>query len=153
MMKVKNIMAGLAAAMLSVSALYAGSPVREYREILRLQENGMHGRSRHLFSRNADRITGGDNEGMDLLNWRFAKANREFTLNEYKKIIDLKGGLVQALDVLKDIDGLSIIRMTKRDIVRHKLVTRVVEAYEQFEQKNKKTKENKKQDEQGINKN
>jgi len=62
-------------------------------------------------------------------------------------------GLVQALDVLKDIDGLSIIRMTKRDIVRHKLVTRVVEAYEQFEQKNKKTKENKKQDEQGINKN
>ncbi|MBO5812602.1 MAG: PhoH family protein, partial [Bacteroidaceae bacterium] len=62
-------------------------------------------------------------------------------------------GLVQALDVLKDIDGLSIIKMTKRDIVRHKLVTRVVEAYEQFEQKNKKTKENKKQDEQGINKN
>lgn len=62
-------------------------------------------------------------------------------------------GLVQALDVLKDIDGLSIIRMTKRDIVRHKLVTKVVEAYEQFDQKNKKTKENKKQDEQGINKN
>ena len=62
-------------------------------------------------------------------------------------------GLVQALDVLKDIDGLSIIRMTKRDIVRHKLVTRVVEAYEQFEQNNKKTKENMKQDEQGINKN
>lgn len=62
-------------------------------------------------------------------------------------------GLVQALDVLKGIDGLSIIRMTKRDIVRHKLVTKVVEAYEQFDQKNKKTKENKKQDEQGINKN
>lgn len=62
-------------------------------------------------------------------------------------------GLVQALDVLKNIEGLSIIRMTKRDIVRHKLVTRVVEAYEQFDQKNKKTKENKKQDEQGINKN
>ena len=28
--------------------------------------------------------------------------------------------------------------MNNRDIVRHKLVTRVVEAYEQFEQKNKK---------------
>ena len=40
----------------------------------------------------------GDNEGMDLLGWRFAKKDREFTLNEYKKIIDLKGGLVQALD-------------------------------------------------------
>ncbi len=62
-------------------------------------------------------------------------------------------GLVQALDVLKNIDGLSIIRMNKRDIVRHKLVTRVVEAYEQFEQKNKKLKENSKQDEQSIDKN
>ena len=40
----------------------------------------------------------GDNEGMDLLNWRFAKVNREFTLNEYRKIIDLKGSLVQTLD-------------------------------------------------------
>ena len=62
-------------------------------------------------------------------------------------------GLIQALDVLKNIDGLSIIRMNKRDIVRHKLVTRVVEAYEQFEQKNKKLKENSKQDEQSIDKN
>lgn len=62
-------------------------------------------------------------------------------------------GLIQALDVLKNIDGLSIIRMNKRDIVRHKLVTRVVEAYEQFEQKNKKLKENIKQDEQSIDKN
>lgn len=40
----------------------------------------------------------GDNEGMDLLNWRFAKVNREFTLNEYRKIIDLKDSLVQTLD-------------------------------------------------------
>lgn len=62
-------------------------------------------------------------------------------------------GLVQALDVLKNIDGLSIIRMTKRDIVRHKLVTRVVEAYEQFEQKSKRTKDNKNKDEQSIDKN
>ena len=40
----------------------------------------------------------GDNEGRDLLNWRFAKRDKEFTLNEYKKIIDLKGNLVATLD-------------------------------------------------------
>ena len=66
-MNTKNIMAGLAAALLSVSALYADSPVREYREILRLQESGMHGRSRHLFNRNAGRIVGGDDEGRAVL--------------------------------------------------------------------------------------
>ena len=66
-MNVKNIMAGLAAALLSVSAVYADSPVKEYREILRLQESGMHGRSRHLFGRKADRIVGGDAEGRAIL--------------------------------------------------------------------------------------
>ena len=46
-------------------------------------------------------------------------------------------GLVQALDVLEGIEGLSIIRMTKKDIVRHKLVTRVVDAYDRYEQAHK----------------
>ena len=46
-------------------------------------------------------------------------------------------GLVQALDVLEGIEGLSIIRMTKKDIVRHKLVTRVVDAYDRYEQDHK----------------
>ena len=66
-MNMKNIMAGMAAALLSVSALYADAPVKEYREILRLQESGMHGRSRHIFTQKADRIIGGDNEGRAVL--------------------------------------------------------------------------------------
>lgn len=40
----------------------------------------------------------GDNEGMDLLNWRFAKKNPEFYKSEYKKLIDLRGSLVEVLD-------------------------------------------------------
>ena len=39
-------------------------------------------------------------------------------------------GLVNALQVLKDIKGISFIHMDKSDIVRHKLVTQIVEAYE-----------------------
>lgn len=63
----KNIMAGLAAALLSASALYADVPVREYREILRLQENGMHGRSRYLFNEKAAASRGGDASGRAVL--------------------------------------------------------------------------------------
>ncbi|HZK03943.1 MAG TPA: PhoH family protein [Bacteroidaceae bacterium] len=50
-------------------------------------------------------------------------------------------GLVQALEILKDVPGLSIVRMTKKDIVRHKLVSSIVDAYDQFDRLNKKTKE------------
>ena len=49
-------------------------------------------------------------------------------------------GLVQALDILKGVEGISIIRMTKKDIVRHKLVTRIVDAYDSYDQKHKEQK-------------
>lgn len=42
-------------------------------------------------------------------------------------------GLVQALRILKDIKGISFIELNRKDIVRHKLVTRIVEAYEKFD--------------------
>lgn len=45
-------------------------------------------------------------------------------------------GLVQALRVLKGIKGIGVVELNKKDIVRHKLVSRIVEAYEKFE-KNK----------------
>ena len=49
-------------------------------------------------------------------------------------------GLVQALRILKDVKGISFIELNKKDIVRHKLVTRIVEAYEKFDEKMKKEK-------------
>lgn len=44
-------------------------------------------------------------------------------------------GLVQALRILKGVKGISFIELNKKDIVRHKLVTRIVEAYEKFDEK------------------
>ena len=44
-------------------------------------------------------------------------------------------GLVQVLKILKGVKGISFIELNKKDIVRHKLVTRIVEAYEKFEEK------------------
>lgn len=49
-------------------------------------------------------------------------------------------GLVQALDVLDGVEGLAVVRMTKRDIVRHRLVTRIVEAYDAYDETHKRTK-------------
>ena len=50
-----------------------------------------------------------------------------------------KSGLIQALHILKDIKGISFIEMNKKDIIRHKLVTRIVEAYEKYEEQQKET--------------
>ena len=44
---------------------------------------------------------------------------------------NVRSGLIEALGILKDIKGIGFIELTKKDIVRHKLVTRIVEAYEQ----------------------
>lgn len=46
-------------------------------------------------------------------------------------------GLVQALKILKDVKGISFIELNRKDIVRHKLVTQIVEAYERFENERK----------------
>lgn len=42
-------------------------------------------------------------------------------------------GLIQALRVLKDVPGIGRVEFGKKDIVRHALVQRIVEAYERFD--------------------
>jgi phosphate starvation-inducible PhoH-like protein len=41
-------------------------------------------------------------------------------------------GLVEAMKVVNDIDGISFIHFDERDVVRHKLVQQIVKAYEAF---------------------
>ena len=42
-------------------------------------------------------------------------------------------GLLHAQRVLKGVPGIGFVTLNKKDIVRHKLVTRIVEAYEKHE--------------------
>ena len=42
-------------------------------------------------------------------------------------------GLVHATRILKDVKGIGFVNLNKKDIVRHKLVTRIVDAYESYE--------------------
>jgi len=53
-----------------------------------------------------------------------------------------KSGLKEALNILEDVEGISIVNLTQKDIVRHKLVTRIVNAYDKYD----KMKEKERQD-------
>ena len=44
-------------------------------------------------------------------------------------------GLVQAMQILKGVKGIGRVEFEKKDIVRHKLVQRIVEAYDKYESK------------------
>ncbi|EFM02537.1 PhoH family protein [Hoylesella marshii] len=47
-----------------------------------------------------------------------------------------KSGLKEAISILKDVEGISFVNLNQKDIVRHRLVTQIVNAYEQHEQEN-----------------
>ncbi|MDR1402300.1 MAG: PhoH family protein [Tannerellaceae bacterium] len=47
-------------------------------------------------------------------------------------------GLIQAMNILKGVKGIGKIEFNRKDIVRHKLVQRIVEAYDKFDAKQKK---------------
>ena len=44
-----------------------------------------------------------------------------------------KSGLVEALNILQGIEGIGVVHLSQHDIVRHKLVTRIVNAYDEFD--------------------
>ena len=48
-----------------------------------------------------------------------------------------KSGLIEALHILNNVEGIGIVNLDRSDIVRHKLVTRIVNAYEQFDKEMK----------------
>ncbi len=44
-----------------------------------------------------------------------------------------RSGLVEAIDVVSKVEGISFIYFTERDVVRHNLVQSIIRAYEEFE--------------------
>ena len=43
---------------------------------------------------------------------------------------NVKSGLVEVIDLLKNIDGIGFAHLTSKDVVRHKLVREIIDAYE-----------------------
>ncbi|MDE7136595.1 MAG: PhoH family protein, partial [Muribaculaceae bacterium] len=48
----------------------------------------------------------------------------------------VSSGLIQALKILKGVPGIGKVEFGKKDIVRHSLVQRIVEAYEKYDKEN-----------------
>ncbi|HCO38727.1 MAG TPA: phosphate starvation-inducible protein PhoH, partial [Aquificaceae bacterium] len=44
-----------------------------------------------------------------------------------------QSGLVEAIKVLKGIEGISFVWFKEEDVVRHPIVARIIKAYEEFE--------------------
>ena len=47
-----------------------------------------------------------------------------------------KSGLIDAMNILKNIEEISFVNLTGKDIVRHKLVTKMVSAYDKYDKDN-----------------
>lgn len=48
-----------------------------------------------------------------------------------------KSGLIEALHILNNVEGIGVVNLNQKDIVRHKLVTRIVNAYEAYDKEYK----------------
>jgi phosphate starvation-inducible PhoH-like protein len=77
-------------------------------------------------------------EQMKMFLTRLGAASRCIVTGDISQI-DLpkgrKSGLVEAVEVLKGVEGVSIVELTARDVVRHELVQKIVRAYEAYETK------------------
>ncbi len=52
----------------------------------------------------------------------------------------IQSGLIQAMRILNGVDGIGRVEFSKKDIVRHKLVQRIVDAYDKFDKREKESK-------------
>jgi phosphate starvation-inducible PhoH-like protein len=48
---------------------------------------------------------------------------------------DKQSGMVEALDILSDVEGIGFMRFTEKDVVRHPLVQSIIRAYDDFERR------------------
>jgi phosphate starvation-inducible PhoH-like protein len=53
--------------------------------------------------------------------------------------VDLPSGRLSGLrsvqEILKGVEGIDFVSLTRNDVVRHEIVQKIVQAYEEFEEK------------------
>jgi phosphate starvation-inducible PhoH-like protein len=49
-----------------------------------------------------------------------------------------QSGLVEAINVLQDVKGIGFVKFSEKDVVRHPIVQRIIEAYNRYEEQNSK---------------
>jgi phosphate starvation-inducible protein PhoH and related proteins len=77
-------------------------------------------------------------EQMKMFLTRFGEGSKVVVTGDITQIDlpkDKNSGLIQALEVLKNVKGIGINRLTYRDVVRHELVQSIVKAYDRYDKK------------------
>ncbi len=77
-------------------------------------------------------------EQMKMFLTRFGEGSKVVVTGDITQIDlprDRKSGLVHALEVLANVEGISMVYMTHKDVVRHEMVQRIVQAYDSFEKR------------------
>ena len=77
-------------------------------------------------------------EQMKMFLTRLGEGSRCIVTGDVSQIDLQKGkksGLVEAMEVLRDVPGIHIVELTAKDVVRRELVQKIVRAYEAFEAK------------------
>ena len=72
-------------------------------------------------------------EQMKMFLTRFGEGSRVVVTGDITQIDlpqDRRSGLIHAMHVLSDVEGIAMIRLSARDVVRHEMVQRIVRAYE-----------------------
>lgn len=84
-------------------------------------------------------------EQMKMFLTRFGEGSRIVVTGDVTQI-DLPkeraSGLVHAVKVLNGVEGISIVRLTHKDVVRHELVQRIIQAYDRHERNREEAKAN-----------
>ena len=76
-------------------------------------------------------------EQMKMFLTRFGDGSRVIVTGDVTQI-DIKGeqsGLIDAENVLKDVDGIAFVHLSEEDVVRHGLVMKIVKAYNNYSQR------------------
>ncbi|MDD3459641.1 MAG: PhoH family protein, partial [Weeksellaceae bacterium] len=72
--------------------------------------------------------------------------NAKFIITGDPEQVDLpprqKSGLKEAMNILEGVEGIGMVKLTEKDVVRHKLVTRILRAYKKRDQEEKSSPKN-----------
>jgi len=74
-------------------------------------------------------------EQMKMFLTRFGYGSKVIVTGDLTQIDlpkDIKSGLIHALDILSELDDVGLVRFSSKDVARHSLVQKIVEAYENF---------------------
>ena len=77
-------------------------------------------------------------EQMKMFLTRFGEGSRVVVTGDITQIDlpkDRTSGLIHALHVLKNVEGIGVVYLTAKDVVRHEMVQRIVRAYEEASQR------------------